>query len=378
MEFDWSKEEQSFRAALKSFLAETLGSDWHGHDEADPAAFRAAARSFSGQMAERGWLTEHWPVDYGGRDASPWRYAILGEELWPIGEPRGSQYMNVNWIGPAIMAFGTDAQKSEHLRRISAGDVFWCQGFSEAGAGSDLVALRCRATRDGDDYVVSGSKLWTSWADTADYCILLVRTGTEDSRHRGITVLLMPMDLPGVEVRPIAGFVGDHAFSELVLDDVRVPVSCRLGGENEGWNVVRHALSFERIGAPHYQLGLHMLEEAVTQAKENGTYDDPEVLGRIGQVYEAFRAARMLFYRVVDLRAHGQPPSADSNVARVAMTDALAELGSLLILIYGLDGLVRGSAGDMRKTLRYSVAAGATEIQLDQIASRFLFLPKAP
>jgi hypothetical protein len=119
-----------------------------------------------------------------------------------------------------------------------------------------------------------------------------------------------------------------------------------------------------------------MLEEAVACAKENGTYKDPEVRGRIGQVYESFRAARMLFYRVVDLRAHGAPPSADSNVARVAMTDALAELGSLLIAIYGVDGLERGSAGDMRKTLRYSVAAGATEIQLDQIASRFLTLPK--
>ena len=155
-----------------------------------------------------------------------WQHATIGEELWSRGEPRGPQYMNVNWIGPTIMEHGSEAQKREHLPRIAAGDVLWCQGFSEPEAGSDLVALRTLALRDGDDYVVNGSKIWTSYCDHADYCFLLVRSDPDSSRHRGISVLLMPMSSPGVEIREIPAVVGEKYFHEVFLSDVRVPISC--------------------------------------------------------------------------------------------------------------------------------------------------------
>jgi len=145
MEFEWSIEEQGYREQLRTFIHEALPEGWRGYDMTDRVKYKHDAAQFAGAMAEQGWLTQNWPVEYGGQGASAWRQAILGEEMTPIGEPRGSQYMNVNWIGPAIMQFGTDEQKLYHLRRISEGNVFWCQGFSEPDAGTDLASLRTKA-----------------------------------------------------------------------------------------------------------------------------------------------------------------------------------------------------------------------------------------
>lgn len=377
MQFDWSDDDKVYRASIQAFLDERLPPGWNGYDKSKLAEYKEQARDFCQGLADRGWLTQSWPVEYGGQDASPWRQLILAEQVWPIGEPRGSQYMNVNWIGPAIMAFGTPEQKLYHLTRISAGDVFWCQGFSEPDAGSDLASLRTAAVRDGDEYVVNGSKIWTSHVGTADFCFLLVRTDASGAKQQGITVLLVPMDTPGIQVRHIDGFVGEQAFHHLIFDDVRVPVACRLGEENHGWTVVRRALSFERTGVPHYQTAMLILERTVAEAKRNGSFDDPEIQSRIGETYAAIEAARLLLYRVADLRAHGSPPTPDASIARVAQTQALRMAGELAHAVFGEEGLVAGSGGDIRKVLAYSVAAGTTEIQLDQIATLHLNLPRA-
>jgi len=377
MDFDWTEADADYRASVRAFLAERLPPGWRGYDKKDLPRYKADARAFCEAMAERGLLTQNWPREYGGQEASPWRHAILSEELWPIGEPRGSQYMNVNWIGPAIMAAGTPEQKAYHLRRISAGDVFWCQGFSEPDAGSDLPALRTRAVRDGDDYVVNGSKIWTSHVGTADFCFLLVRTDPDAPKRQGISILLTPMDLPGIEVRHIDGFVGEQAFHQLIFTDVRVPAAYRLGEENRGWYIVRRALSFERVGAAHYRTAALILDEVVEEARRTGQLDDPEIQSRIGEADAAIAAARMLTYRVVDLRAHGSPPTTDSNLSRVAQTQALRMVGELAHVVFGEAGLESHSPGDVRRVLAYSVAAGTTEMQLDQIASGHLNLPKS-
>ncbi len=262
MDFDWSEEDRRFREELRAFLDETLPADWEEVSSDGPGSEAQArfSKEFCAQLAARGWLTPHWPSEYGGRDATPWQHAIIGEELWSRGEPRGPQYMNVNWIGPTIMRFGSEVQKRHHLPLISAGNVLWCQGFSEPEAGSDLVALRTLARRDGDDYVVNGTKIWTSYCNHADYCFLLVRTDPDSKRHRGISVLLMRMDLPGVEIREIPSIVGEKYFHEVFLNDVRVPVSDRLGVENEGWDVVTYSLQYERVGSPRYARGALTLD----------------------------------------------------------------------------------------------------------------------
>jgi len=380
LQFGWSETERAYRREVQEFLAEALPSDWATLSAGGPGSDLQAdfSRGFCARLAERGWLTQSWPREYGGADASPWRHAILGEELWGAGEPRGPQYMNVNWIGPAIMRYGTEAQKEEHLPAISRGEVLWCQGFSEPEAGSDLVALRTSARLEGDDYVVDGSKIWTSYANHASFCFLLVRSDPESRRHKGISVLLCPMDLPGIEVREIPSVVGERYFHEVFFDAVRVPASCRLGPEDEDWNVVRYALQFERVGAARYHRAARILDDLAEQARARGQLDEPRVQEKLGEARALCEAARVLTYRVIDQRAHGAPPSADSNVARIAGTTAEQAVAALALDLFGEEALEYGSYADtrFRWAMTAGVAVGATEIQLNLVAHGLLGLPR--
>ena len=380
MEFNWSQEDREFRRELAEFLDATLPSDWDEISKGGPGSEAQASfsREFAHKLAERGWLTQNWPSAYGGADATPWRHIILSEEMWSRGEPRGPQYMNVNWIGPSIMEYGSEEQKREHLSRISRGDVLWCQGFSEPEAGSDLAALRTLALRDGDVYVVNGTKIWTSYANHADFCFLLVRTDPNSKGRRGVSVLLTEMDLPGIEVREIPSVVGERYFHEVFLADVRVPVSCRLGPENEGWSIVSYALQYERVGAPRYARAALTVDQIAAHARERGLLSDPMVLQKLGEARVLCEAARLLTYRVVDQRTRNLPPTADSNLARVAGTIADRAVAELALEVFGEDALIYGSFADsnFRMAMTAGVAVGATEIQLNLIASRFLGLPR--
>jgi alkylation response protein AidB-like acyl-CoA dehydrogenase len=379
VEFDWTAEEQAYREQVRS-LVDTWAPGWRAHPVHHHFAReeRNTVTAFTHELRDRGLLTAHWPKEYGGRDQSAWLHVILGEELWSVGEPRGPQYMSVNWIGPAIMANGTEAQKREHLGRISAGDAFWCQGFSEPDSGSDLASLRCRAIRDGEEYVVNGQKIWTSHTQLADWCFLLARTDPEAEPHKGITILLVPMSTPGIEVRPIPNVAGEGSFAEVFFTDVRVPVANRLGPENGGWDIVRSALTFERVGSPRWERGAVVLDALVAWAKEHGVYADRIVSARLGEAKAAVEAARLLAYTVVDERAHGRPPSPQAYVARASMVRAeklVAEVGHWLM---GEAGLTDESlsARTYYPTLTAGVAAGAYEIQLNLIAGLLLKLPR--
>ena len=380
MEFGWSAEDVEFRQELVEFLDQTLPSDWDELSKGGPGSEAQAgfSREFAHKLAERGWLTQSWPSEYGGADATAWRHIILSEEMWSRGEPRGPQYMNVNWIGPSIMAYGTDEQKREHLPRISRGDVLWCQGFSEPEAGSDLAALRTLAIREGDVYVVNGSKIWTSYANHAEFCFLLVRTDPNSKRQRGVSVLLMPMDLPGIEIREIPSVVGERYFHEVFLSDARVPVSCRLGPENEGWAIVSYALQYERVGAPRYARAAVTVDEIAEHAKQRGLLLDPTILEKLGEARALCEAARLLTYRVVDQRARNLPPTPDSNITRVAGTLADRAVAELALEVFGNEAMAYGSFADsnFRMAMTAGVAVGATEIQLNLIANRYLGLPR--
>jgi alkylation response protein AidB-like acyl-CoA dehydrogenase len=380
VEFGWSEEELRFRAELREFLRSNLPANWREVAKDGPGSDAQAvfSRAFCAKLAARGWLTQHWPKEHGGKDASARMHAILSEEMWSIGEPRGPQYMNVNWIGPAIMKFGTDEQKQYHLSRMSKGDELWCQGFSEPNAGSDLASLVTRAVRDNEVYLVNGQKVWTSYCKNADFCFLLVRTNVEEKRHRGITVLLMPMNLPGVEVREIDSVIGERYFHEVFLTDVRVPISCRLGPENEGWSVAMYALQFERVGCPRYARAALTLDLLAEDARARGLLLHPPFLEKLGEARALCEAARILHYRVIDQRVHDLPPSADSNVARIAGTMADRAVGDLALEIWGAESLVHGSPGDanFRASMSAGIATGTTEINLNLIAERLLGLPR--
>ena len=380
MEFDWAEEDLSYRSELQAFLQDELPGRWEGATAVLGSAENAEySRRFAGLLADEGWLTPHWPAEWGGTGATPWMLAVLGEELWSRGEPRGPQYMNVNWIGPSIMAHGTTEQCERYLPPIAAGDVIWCQGFSEPEAGTDLASLRTRAVPDGDHYVVNGSKIWTSYGDIADHCYLLVRTDPQAERHRGISVLLMDMDSPGLEVRPIPGMVGEHSFTELFMSDVRVPAANRLGPENDGWAVVREALSFERVGAPRWARAAYVLGETLQWARERGRVIEESTVEAVGRAKAACEAARMLCYRVIDERARDLPPSPHANVARVAMVQAERLTADACAALQGNEIMRYGSSSDLqtRKSLAAGVAAGTYEVQLNLVARRHLGLPKS-
>jgi alkylation response protein AidB-like acyl-CoA dehydrogenase len=380
VEFDWTDDDLAFRRELRDFLAEVLPENWEEMSKDGPGSDVQAefSRAFCPKLAERGWLTQNWPTEYGGRDASAWRHIILGEEMWRIGEPRSSQYMNVNWVGPTIMRYGTQEQKREHLPPIARGEAFWCQGFSEPEAGSDLVSLRTLAIRDGDHYTVNGSKIWTSYVNHAQHCFLVVRTDPESSRHRGISVLLCPMDLPGIEVREIPSVVGDHYFFEVFFTDVHVPAACRLGPENQGWDVVTYSLAYERVGAARYARAALTLDELAKLAEERGVLEDPRTLEKLGEARALCEASRLLTYRVIDLRQKGRPPSADTNLARVAGTLAERAVSELALEIFGPEALAYGHFAEshFRLAMTAGVAVGTTEVNLNLVSSRFLDLPR--
>src|SRR5579862_1070455 len=243
----YSESERAFAEELRVWLAQELPTLGPEPDRDDWAARRRYDTDWQRRLYQAGYAGLSWPRDYGGRDASPAEQLVFLEETNRAGAP----YVGVNFVGtlhagPTLIAEGTDEQKARFLPPILRGEQVWCQGFSEPGAGSDLAALRTRAVRDGDEYVVNGQKVWSTFAHVADYGELLVRTDPEAPKHRGITWLIVPMSSPGITVRPIRTVAGPSEFCEVFYDDVRVPVGNRVGAENDGWRVAMVTFAFER------------------------------------------------------------------------------------------------------------------------------------
>jgi alkylation response protein AidB-like acyl-CoA dehydrogenase len=378
MEFDWTPLQQEYRQRIRVALDDLLPADWYekyvpqSYASDDNIAF---SRRFCAALAERGLLVRHWPREYGGEGGEDWEQFILAEEMKAAGEPRGGQYMNVNWIGPTLMEFGTPEQRAEHLPRIARGDTVWCQGFSEPGAGTDLAALRTKAERAGNRYIINGSKIWTSYARKADFCFLLARTGPG---KKDISVFLVPMDTPGIVVTSFPGLTKDGHLNEVFFGDVEVPASALVGEEGAGWKIITYALSYERVGVPRYHVGLKALDLAVAQLKREGRFDDAALRSRAGMIVAKFEAARMLTYLVVDQRVKRLPPTTDANVARIAALDAVDDLMNFLMefvpdCLYGGDPLLEEY---YRINVPAGVTAGTYELQLDLIAQRGLGLPR--
>jgi alkylation response protein AidB-like acyl-CoA dehydrogenase len=373
VEFGWTVEEAAFRDELRTIVEQELPVRWAELVPGEEVASEFVT-DFCRTLGERGLLTPHWPRDYGGRNASGWQFIILGEELWSAGEPRGSQYMNVNWIGPAIINAGTPEQREYHLGRISRGDVFWCQGFSEREAGTDLAALRTTARRDGDEYVLNGEKVWTSYAGVADYCFLLTRTDPASAGGNGITVFLVPTDTPGFTIEPIPSVLDVHEFNCLTFSDVRVPVSARLGPEGEGWAVVREALSHERIGGPRYARAERIAERLADIARERGWLHRDGIRTRLAEARAACQAARLLVYRAIDERIKGRSEDLAVSQARVAIVRCERLVAELALDLFEDESLARVSTGNaqLKTAMIAGLGGGSVEVQLNLVARSLL------
>jgi alkylation response protein AidB-like acyl-CoA dehydrogenase len=389
----YSDSDERFRAELRAWLAEAVPAHGPPPLRGDWAARRAYDTGWQRKLYEAGYAGIGWPKEYGGRGAPLSEQLAYYEEMARAGAPPvGVNFVGLLHGGPTLIVEGTDAQKARHVPYILRGEQVWCQGFSEPSAGSDLASLRTRAERDGDDYVVNGHKIWTSFAQVADYCELLVRTDPQAPKHQGITWLILPMNVPGIEIRPLKTLGGEGEFSEVFLDTVRVPVANRIGAENDGWRVANVTLRFERgtsFAGQIFQLQRDLAELAavaqrVTRADARA-WDDRALRREVGHLQAELDALwAMLKLSISEASATGVPGLGGSAV-KLVYTELLQRVTELGVRVLGRAGLSRADIAALPcarfvdrhlQSLSLTIAAGSSQIQRNIIAERILGLPK--
>ena len=392
MRFDFTPEESDFRRELSAFLGDALPADWHGPADESRDDHWALNQQIKKGLADRGWFVMSWPTEYGGADSSSMMNTIFAEEMAYRRAP-GHDRFGTRMLGPTLMRFGSDSQRTEHLGAIARGEVQWCQGYSEPNSGSDLASLQTRAVLDGDNFIVNGAKIWTSLAHRADMMFMLVRTDPDAAPHKGISLLLVDMKTPGIQVLPIINMAGVHSFNQVVFDDVRVPQANLVGDLNDGWRVGMTVLNFERSGIDYAAWARAALEELVDYVKNDDSLvstvkTGPEVRGKLASLNTEIEAARLLCYDVAWRQGQGEVPSAEASISKVAGTEIYAKVldyGTELLGMYGV--LEPGSEqaelqGNFLKMRLFAtsgpILAGTNEIQKNIIAQRGLNLPRAP
>ncbi len=391
MHFEYPAEAEAFRAELREFLKQELP-PWWIHTWVDDDRVVPFTLEFCQKLAAKGWFAMAWPKEYGGSDADIWHQNVLREEMWGIGEPRGSQYMNINYIGPAIMMFGTDEQKEKYLKPIAAGEVVWCQGFSEPGAGSDLAGLRTRAEDTGSGFKVNGQKIWTSYASYADHCFLMARTDPDAPKHKGISMFLVDMDTPGITVRPIDSMGGPIEFNEVFFDDVVLPYEALLGPLNQGWMVAMSSLEGERAGVGYsglYDVQLDKLSQFVHENEDSQgrrLCERTDIRSKLVRLRALSRAMRLFMNKVVADQSGDDSVLVDAAIYKTLAGDISMQMAHLAMEITGTRGhlleddplvaLDHGAYGWWAHALPVQVAVGSSEIQRNIIAQRGLGLPR--
>lgn len=369
MDFDLGEDAEALRVRLRALIADHMPEGFLGAFTFDPKDL-GVTQAFCKTLADQGLLTITWPAEYGGGGGSHWDQTVVREEMWAHHEPRGAQYMGLNWVGPAIMGFGTDEQKQQHLSAIAAGDIIWCQGFSEPDAGSDLASLKTKATEDGDGFRINGQKIWTSYAGMAQWCILAARVG-DGQRHEGITMFMVPMDTPGITVRPIKSMLGNHHLNEVFFDDVWAGPEAILGGIGEGWAVIRKALAHERVGIARYARCERLLSALGAELAPVWDKLPASLHAQWMRALIQVRVARLLAYRTVRAQEMGESPDVLASAARIAVTQCDQSVAELLFqavedesLESGFNAPLHGAIEDhWRYAQAATVASGTIEVQ---------------
>ena len=390
MRFDFTPEEKDFKRQLSSFLDDVLPADWHGPADESRDDHWELNQDIKKGLAERGWLVMSWPKEYGGSDSSPMINTIFAEEMAYRRAP-GHDRFGTRMFGPTLLRFGTEEQRKKHLGSIARGEIQWCQGYSEPNSGSDLASLQTRAVADGDTFVITGAKIWTSLAHRADMMFMLVRTDPEAAPHKGISLILVDMKSPGVEVLPIVNMAGVHSFNQVVFDNVRVPKSNLVGDLNDGWRAGMTVLNFERSGIDYAAWARAALEEmvdyvnsdesAVTSAKS-----DPTIRIKLAELHMEVEAARLMCYDVSYRQGKGEIPSSEASMSKVAASEVYLKVLDYGVEILGMYGVLEPGSKQAELQGRFfkmrlfytsgPILAGTNEIQKNIIAQRGLGLPR--
>lgn len=391
MNFEYPAEAETFRAELRQFMKDEIPS-WWTYILADEERNYAFSREFCKKLAAKGWLIMSWPEEYGGGGGDVWKENVLREEMWAVGEPRGQQYQSINFIGPMIILFGTDAQKERFLKPMTTGEANWCQAFTEPEAGSDLASLKMTAEQTDNGFILNGHKSWVSYAQNAEHCILLARTNPDVPKHKGLSMFLVDMDTPGIIIRDQPSMAGQTRIQELIFENAEVPAGALLGPLNEGWRVTMTTLERERVGLAYSarnRLQLDHLLKFVTKAKDsNGQLlsERSDVRTRITRLRAINRALGLFMHKLVSNQSEAGEALINSAVYKVIAGDAVTETAELAVELAGPKGLLLKDDPMVRLGIGaylwwiygipVQVAAGPSEIQRNIIAQRGLGLPR--
>ena len=388
MNFKFSESEEAFREELKSWLNTELAARPGSNSNPDSEwAFNLEMRR---KLAEKGWLTMAWPEEYGGQSASHMMQVIFAEEMSYNNAP-GRDVFGTKMMAPTLMIHGTEDQKQQFLPPVSRGDVQWCQGYSEPESGSDLASLQTRAIEDGDDFVVNGTKVWTSGAHRADHIMVLTRTDPAAPKHRGISFLLCDMNTPGITVNPIINMAGDHSFNMVTFEDVRIPKKNLVGEQNRGWYVGATLLDFERSGVDYSAGAKRTLEELVEFAKTNSKNgvllaNDPVTRNRLSDLAIEVEVSKLISYNIAWMQGQGLVPNKEASMGKVLGTELQQHVSETGMHMLGMHGQLEpgskhapleGKVEHMYLTdVSQTIQAGTSEIQRNIIATRGLGLPR--
>jgi alkylation response protein AidB-like acyl-CoA dehydrogenase len=393
MDFNYTPEEEQFRQEIRSWLEKNLPDDLReGRDEELTQDERwERHKAWHKKLYEGGWVGIWWPQEYGGRGATLIEQAIFGDEMGRLGAPFGVNMNGISLLGPTLMHWGTEEQKKRFLPKILPAEEIWCQGYSEPGSGSDLASLQTRAVEDGDDFVVNGQKVWTSQAQYADYCFLLVRTNPDAPKHQGISYLLVDMHSPGITVRPLVQITGDAEFNEVFFEDVRVPKKNILGEKDRGWMVSTTTLMYERVATGSYfrfEKTLSQLFDLARRLELNGqpAMANTSVRQKLAQFAIEAEAIKYNNLRGLTRRLKGQPPGPEGSLSKIVTTELNLRIANFAMELLGpYATLEKGSPFAVHQA-RWShralgaragtIAAGTNEIQREIIGERVLGLPK--
>jgi len=391
MDLNLTPNEQQFRDEFRAWLKANVPAEWtgNGRNSEDRAEHLAYLRDWQRKLYEGGWAGISWPKEYGGRGAKLIEQAIFQEELARANAPQLIGTIGLSLVGPTIIAMGTEAQKTRYLSKILSGEEIWCQGFSEPNAGSDLASLGTKAMRDGDDFIINGQKIWTSFAQMADWSLLLVRTDTEAPKHKGITCLLTDMHSAGVSVRPLRQMSGDSGFNEVFFSNVRVPVTQVLGEINKGWTTAIAALMNERanIGTGIQVVFKRNLEALIARSRTierqgRPASEDPLVRQKLAQAYLELEILRLNTNRALTSLSKNGIPGPEGSIQKIYWSEMNQRTQQIAQEILGPYGQLADFDHGMweyayLRSRGNTIEAGTSEIQRNIVAERVLGLPKS-
>jgi alkylation response protein AidB-like acyl-CoA dehydrogenase len=379
MDLTFNEREIAFRDELRAWLAANAP-EAHPYDEDEDAQY-ARARDWQRKLADAGWAGVHWPVEYGGRGATLTESAIFFEELGRARAPLPANVLGLLLAGPTIMVWGTDAQKERLLNPILTAEEIWCQGFSEPEAGSDLAALKTRAVKDGDGWVVTGQKVWTSGAQYSKWCMLVARTDTEVPKHKGLTYFALDMEQAEVQVRPLRQITGSAEFNELFIEEARIPDDMVIGGVGNGWKVALTTLMNERAGLAFFlQVRMrNLLDQLIEEAAQRGLLEDPVIADKLGDLHIRTEILRLTAYRGLTATEKYGQPGPEGSVTKWMWSEGNQLLVQAAADILGPEALTAGTpwAYELLRARGNSIEGGTTEILKNIVAERVLGLPKA-